>query len=91
MHLDDITRISSILIEFVYSELIEEKKNSSSPYDFQIVYKKLNKIENKDSDKEIFELWEKNKKFFGNEMEGDLEGIRIMKKMGFFDDDDDDN
>lgn len=89
VHLDDITRISSILIEFVYSELIEEKKNSSSPFDFQIVYKKLNKIENKDSDKEIFELWKKNKKFFGNEMEGDLEGFRIMKKMGVFDDDDD--
>ena len=84
VHLDDIARISFILLELVYSELIEEKKNSSSPFDFQIVYHKLNKIENKDNDTEIFELWEKNKKFFGNEMEGDLKGIIVKKKMGIF-------
>ena len=36
-----------ILLEFIYSELIEERKISSSmQVDFQKVYKKLNRIEN---------------------------------------------
>jgi hypothetical protein len=83
VHMEDIARISFVLLEFVYSELIEEKKNSSSPFDFQIVYKKLNKIENEN--KEISELWEENKKFFGEAANDDLlKGANMMKRFGSF-------
>jgi hypothetical protein len=84
VHLEDIARISIVLLEFVYSELIEEKKNPSSmQVDFQIVYRKLNKIENEN--KEISELWEENKKFFGEAANDDLlKGANMMKRFGPF-------
>ena len=83
VHLEDIARISFVLLEFVYSELIEEKKNPSSmQVDFQKVYRKLNKIENEN--KEISELWEENKKFFGEAAnENKVNGGKMLKRFGF--------
>lgn len=80
VHLDDVARISSILLEFIYSELIEERKISSSmQVDFQKVYKKLNRIENV----ELSELWKENKKFFGEEGSDDeVRARRMIKRFG---------
>ena len=80
VNLNDIEETPNILLEYIYFELIQEtKKNSSNTQmNFQKVYKKLNKTE----DKEIFELWKDNKKFFGEEAND--KDFKIASTIDFF-------
>jgi hypothetical protein len=80
VNLNDIEETPNILLECIYFELIQEAKNNSSntQMNFQKVYKKLNKTE----DKEIFELWKDNKKFFGEEAND--KDFKIASTIDFF-------
>ena len=80
VNLNDIEETPNILLEYIYFELIQEtkKKSSNTQMNFQKVYKKLNKTE----DKEIFELWKDNKKFFGEEAND--KDFKIASTIDFF-------
>jgi hypothetical protein len=83
--LDDIIRTNSELTKYIFELIRIEHNKGESDYDFQIILKQLNEL---NENHLLYKMWAENKKYFG-EFNPDLSGASMLKRFGVFNKDSD--